>query len=303
MAQGFSLNEYIKNSKDIKKLKIDEAKELCDEYLKEVNPDKKKRIKDNLLLGIQHAIHKNLHWNNIKEIFGATLDFEDLLSMANIYIIELIDTGNLLNYNEYSKIFDTKFYTYLKSNIKREPKEVRRTHLTNDDVLSILVELLKIDETREVTKEDYIEVTKKYVDKDLFYEYNVGADYQDIMDTLKLLSGTEISKTKLRNVLGLVMDVATEDHRVSNFTLVDDTTNEVINDLWYEQATKQMLDVISEEELEIIKMFYNMSDKKLKDVTEKEGKSFNELKKIYLRAICKLREKEGLAKEIGVRSK
>lgn len=303
MAQGFSLNEYIKNSKDIKKLKIDEAKELCDEYLKEVNPDKKKRIKDNLLLGIQHAIHKNLHWNNIKEIFGATLDFEDLLSMANIYIIELIDTGNLLNYNEYSKIFDTKFYTYLKSNIKREPKEVRRTNLTNDDVLSILVELLKIDETREVTKEDYIEVTKKYVDKDLFYEYNVGADYQDIMDTLKLLSGTEISKTKLRNILGLVMDVATEDHRVSNFTLVDDTTNEVINDLWYEQATKQMLDVISEEELEIIKMFYNMSDKKLKDVIEKEGKSFNELKKIYLRAICKLREKEGLAKEIGVRSK
>ncbi len=277
-----------------------EAKKLYIDYLKS-NDNK---LKDNLIVGTLYVVGNFIENNGLIYLNSASYDMSDIINACNEIWIGKINSGALLNANNFREMFDYDFYNKLLESLNINKLAVGEMMFNIKMFMSLLVDYIKLKQddinfnTNKFIK--YIKDNPKYADI-LFSPYDdyCNVDFINLFDAIIKSFELEdddlnITKTKLEKIKYILISNGLEYLRTDIERIVCSDTTEVWLDKYAKEEIMNLIfkgdrlndmqkDVLSKRyglqgerrwSLEEVGKYYNVSKERIR---QREGKALRRL--------------------------
>lgn len=168
------LEKWYRTISHFEKLKFPETKKLLAEIKTEQNPERKKEIREQIILGTLHVIYSFIKSNDVYLLPNANYDIDDVIQVYIEAWINIIDSKNFEKIYSYSQIFH---HLYKKTN-----------------------ELL-------VEKNDNFLINFESFDLILNYVMNNNIGYSEFYNFVKLCPNISLSDVQIQELYIMINDI------------------------------------------------------------------------------------------------
>lgn len=238
------LFEWGKNIENLPKTDFNSAKNLYLDYLKENDINKKRKIREQIIIGALYVVYNHLSRNNFDTLISGFYDMNDIISSTVEYLIYVIDNGELLNYDRFSCIFNTNtYYSFLTNELIEQKYPIgEETILTTDNFSKILNEIiLVINKKGELLYDEFIKlfISKGYMNiKDiwLYCGNDISKTYILFMTIIRIINENNVtlSETKIDQFKYLLINSALELLSKEKTDRSEYTEDKIIDEMYYE---------------------------------------------------------------------
>lgn len=212
-----TLDFWYQQIKDVRKLKINEAKELYVSYVKENNEVLKQRYLDNIILGTMYIPLSYIRRCKLYMLKSALYDVDDFVNSFNEVWIEEIKNGALLETCAYSEIFTTTFFNKVYKKLGGEEIQINEYfYMSQDTFIKLFFYFVFLKRKNKFTYQLFLE---KYMiltntDIEYFNEHYIVTKilifFNTLYDILNL-DYVDIEKSKVKKFIKLIVAIGLED--------------------------------------------------------------------------------------------
>ena len=277
-------------------LNFADAKELNHKYLGENNLEKKKILKDKLIIGtIPHL--KKLIDDNYKDYNLGLYELDDLYNSAYELWINLLNQDILYQVKSFD---DKKITNYI---FDRLPSRLGIQELSYYMKDSLIVDSIykyiknnEIFDENEFQKTFREEINNKYnvynKDEDKIFNYFFIKNYEVIKDVVKnyINSKKEVSQEDISKSIEVLSTAALDNSIIDNISVTNKTIEELCNEK--SPIIKELLSGLTPLEEDIIVNMYGLDGKDTKsllEISESYGEDFFFITEVYTKAIEKMK--------------
>lgn len=291
------LNEWENRISNLKKLSLDEVKEL---YKKYKTTNDKKLIKD-IINGTLYVVPIIIKKRALIYLNNPSYDMDDIINQCNSILIEKIIEEDILNINSYLEIFNYDFIKKLENGLG-----IKRINIHNYYPISTEIFTDKlyeyIEKTRNISDisiEEFIDIIRtKYSFGWHISEYEyLKKLFENIINSFELEDKDfDGNKKSLSYLMYIIINNGLDYQRIDINELMIEEEDDIILKVLREEVRKivENSDNLNEREKEILKLrfgFDNDTSKTFKDISRKTGVSKERVRQIEAKALRKLRKR------------
>lgn len=272
------LNKFENEIKGYKKLTLNEAQEIYTRLINCEDNKLKKQLRNELIMGTLYVIPEFINSKGLTYMNSTSYDMNDIINASIETWIRRLDSGILLNLDEFKKVFGYNFCDRMCENVgvKNDIKPIE--YLNNIEPFMNLI----IDYVRQKEKDENFDFYKLIENNEWVKRYikNSNVSYFELLDAIIKsfeLNGEKLQMTKvpLHEIRNLAINNGLEYSRQNIYSLIDNDLEEQFDK---EQLKEELIRVINESsrltniEREILFKKYGLFD---------EPKSLTELAELY----------------------
>ena len=304
--RNLKLENFEKQIVSLKQIKLNEAQELYRKMINETDNNKKIKIRNDIVNSTLYAVLNYLKNSNLDILENGSYDMDDIISATIEFYINEIDNGNLLNISGFSNLFGSTYYTYLSSIFVPQKEDIEIGKIICLDNFGDLMEIflfLKRNKD-EVLFEDYLDTIKKtslgykfdeyYFNSLKTYFYKCYEVFQNIYSKVNINDDNIPSKTKLKFMRHLLIDISLRENISPTMISDDDFETELINNYLIQKSIDYIINDsgLQRIEIDVLIKRNGIEDGErmnLDQVGMIYGKSGERIRQIEAKALRKLR--------------
>lgn len=294
------LKFWSKEIEKFEKIDLKTAKKLNKKMLDTKDKEERIEIRNNIINSTLYVILNFLNNSDLEILENGYYDMEDIISATIEFYIKELNSGKILTINNFSKMFNSNYYSYLNSIFVPFKDDISISKVIGIENFGELMEIyLYLKRNKEkVTFEEYFELIKskrwKYVSKELCYRS--FKEFESIYKKIKIDDESIPSKTKLKHMRHLLVGISLYEKLNSEMEITEDFEDNLIDR--YETACLVNKILTSEDlnnlEVSVLVNRFGLKDGKIKTLSEVGsmlGCSKEYIRQIEAKTIRKIRRK------------
>lgn len=294
------LKFWSKEIEKFEKIDLKTAKKLNKKMLDTKDKEERIEIRNNIINSTLYVILNFLNNSDLEILENGYYDMEDIISATIEFYIKELNSGKILTINNFSKMFNSNYYSYLNSIFVPFKDDISISKVIGIENFGELMEIyLYLKRNKEkVTFEEYFELIKskrwKYVSKELCYKS--FKEFESIYKKIKIDDESIPSKTKLKHMRHLLVGISLYEKLNSEMEITEDFEDNLIDR--YETACLVNKILTSEDlnnlEVSVLVNRFGLKDGKIKTLSEVGsmlGCSKEYIRQIEAKTIRKIRRK------------
>lgn len=294
------LKFWSKEIEKFEKIDLKTAKKLNKKMLDTKDKEERIEIRNNIINSTLYVILNFLNNSDLEILENGYYDMEDIISATIEFYIKELNSGKILTINNFSKMFNSNYYSYLNSIFVPFKDDISISKVIGIENFGELMEIyLYLKRNKEkVTFEEYLELIKskrwKYVSKELCYKG--FKEFESIYKKIKIDDESIPSKTKLKHMRHLLVGISLYEKLNSEMEITEDFEDNLIDR--YETACLVNKILTSEDlnnlEVSVLVNRFGLKDGKIKTLSEVGsmlGCSKAYIRQIEAKTIRKIRRK------------
>lgn len=303
---GYHLQEMVDS---LEKLTFEQARELYILYVNEVDIEKKKELRTKIIQGTLYIIFDFIQNNQFDLLHSGSYDMDDIMNTAFEIWIRKIDEGKLLEVEFPSQIFNFTFYFEMGKILVNDDYEVNfHLNVNSETFIELLSMFIYIkNKDNNFSYERFIEsvqINRKYRYLLLRNDIEFVKMYLLFDAIYHSFQKDEVNivKTKIKWLLGLLIQNGLEDSRANIYNVREDSFED---EIVMKEAFREFLDVVfnecrlTEREKIVLKERFGIDNREaqtLKQVGKKFNVSSDRIRQIEFHALRRVRGKQKVKK-------
>lgn len=309
------LDLWEKRLSEYEKLSLADAKKLYIDMINDPNENKRKIKRNKLICGTLYVIQNFVKSSSFDILSNSSYDIDDIMNICTEFYIKLVDNGELLKIDNFSQMFNSKFFTYLDENLVDKKYSIGENLCINtatfSEYFSMFIEL-KMSKPNVTAKDLYDALLFDEQDYTSIGYYNDGEIH-------KLLSLFENIYSTMNIKDRDNCDITQRQYGLLKYLLIDNalrvkldsscvSNNDEINKLIDEEYADYIINVIENSKLTDIQKnvlyyrcgFFDEESHTLEETAKKFGYSTREgIRQIEKRALSILRNSYPLKDDLN----
>lgn len=292
------------------KISINTARYLYEEMDNEIDLSKKKILRDKLITNTLYVVSNFIIRNHFDNLKSSDYDMNDIINICNEIWIEKIDSGTLLDVNNYGNIFDYSFYSEFSEKLLSLKYSIsNNTILKGENFSELLYKYIKYSEKKgNVTYNEFIKFMIDEVEYDIYTFINASSvilNTYNIFETIlkdDFING--FSKTKLDNLKYVLVNnsisslaINTDDIYLEN--ILGTTLERIYNQNFLNEILND--DLLTNLEKNIIKKRFGLGNSEcytLGELSKENGVTIDIIRQREMKALRKLRISDKFKKSV-----